>query len=240
MGVFHEIVQKEKYRRIVFKNKIFNTILLTGSVIVTLFIIAKLTGVLQYAFVPEAGSESTVKKRSFVVITNILPYDKNKLLIYYQDNIHGKGMYIQRLVGVYKDKVQIKNGELYVNDIAVDAHLNLKHSYKIDRAFVNELMMKGFSENDFFPFDQNHFVTNLSKNELDNNFFHERFINTGPDHDIFKAYGKDWTADNFGPIIIPKGKVFFLGDNRNASLDSRYTGLINEEEIKGRVIYPKN
>jgi len=224
----------------VFKNKIFNGILLTGSVIVSLFIIAKLSGVLQYAFVPQAGGEPTIKKRSFVVITNILPNEKNKLLVYYQNKGYEKGMYIQRLVGVYNDKIHIKNGELYVNDILVDKKFNLKHTYKIDRAFVNDLMLKGFSENDFFAIDENHFIANLSDSELNSNFSYERFINTNFDRDIFKMYGKNWTADNFGPIIIPKGKVFFLGDNRNASLDSRYTGLINEEEIKGRVIYPKN
>lgn len=39
-------------------------------------------------------------------------------------------------------------------------------------------------------------------------------------------------------LIIPKGKVFAMGDNREVSLDSRYTevGLVDEDNIKGKVV----
>ena len=39
-------------------------------------------------------------------------------------------------------------------------------------------------------------------------------------------------------MVIPKGKVFAMGDNREVSLDSRYkeVGLVDEENIKGKVI----
>lgn len=224
-----------------FKNKIYNRILLTGSFIVTLLIIAKLSGVLQYAYVPQAGCEPNIKKGSFVIVTNILPYEKFKLLTYNQNTKEfGKGAYIQRLVGVEGDKIQIKDGNLFVNNRSADTGINLKRLYKIDRAFVNALMLKGFSEKEFYAIDNEYFLTNLSENELNDNFFYERFINPNRDKDISKVYHKDWNADNFGPVTIPPGKVFFLGDNRNASLDSRYIGFIDESEITGRIIYPKD
>ena len=53
-------------------------------------------------------------------------------------------------------------------------------------------------------------------------------------------YNRNWTVDNFGPVTIPKGKTFFIGDNRNASLDSRYVGFVDKKDIVGAVIYPKN
>ncbi|WP_312399882.1 signal peptidase I [Chryseobacterium sp.] len=225
-----------------FKNKIFNRILLTGSAIVTLLIIAKLFGVLQYAYVPQAGGEPNIKKKSFVFMTNILPYDKFKLITYNQTTEEfGKGAYVQRLVGVQGDKIQIINGDLFVNNESVDSRFKLNHAYKIDRAFVNELMLnKGKSENEFYPINEDFFITNLSKDELNNNFSYERFINSNPDPEISKLYHKKWSADNFGPVTVPPGKVFFLGDNRNASLDSRYIGFVDEDEIVGRIIYPKN
>lgn len=37
--------------------------------------------------------------------------------------------------------------------------------------------------------------------------------------------------------IIPKGKVFILGDNRGNSTDSRELGLINVEDIVGKVVF---
>ncbi len=35
---------------------------------------------------------------------------------------------------------------------------------------------------------------------------------------------------------IPEGKVFLLGDNQKASLDSRYYGLVDARRIEGRVM----
>lgn len=40
------------------------------------------------------------------------------------------------------------------------------------------------------------------------------------------------------PLTVPEGYVFAMGDNRNISLDSRYTevGLIDVREIQGRAV----
>lgn len=43
--------------------------------------------------------------------------------------------------------------------------------------------------------------------------------------------------DNFGPIAVPEGKVFVLGDNRDDSHDSRYWGFVDLSEIKGKAMF---
>jgi signal peptidase I len=39
---------------------------------------------------------------------------------------------------------------------------------------------------------------------------------------------------NFGPIVVPEGSYFFLGDNRDDSADSRYIGAVPRRLLIGR------
>ncbi|HEY8483191.1 MAG TPA: signal peptidase I [Longimicrobiales bacterium] len=45
------------------------------------------------------------------------------------------------------------------------------------------------------------------------------------------------TRDNWGPIVVPPGKYFVLGDNRDDSEDSRYWGFVDEAAIKGQPLF---
>lgn len=40
--------------------------------------------------------------------------------------------------------------------------------------------------------------------------------------------------DNLGPLIVPAGHVFAMGDNRDNSLDSRYWGFLPVDHLRGR------
>ena len=44
------------------------------------------------------------------------------------------------------------------------------------------------------------------------------------------------SRDNWGPIQIPQGSYFMLGDNRDTSLDSRYWGLLDAWRLEGRAV----
>lgn len=41
---------------------------------------------------------------------------------------------------------------------------------------------------------------------------------------------------NFGPVVVPPGEVFLLGDNRDTSDDSRYWGTVPVSQIRGRAV----
>jgi signal peptidase I len=43
-------------------------------------------------------------------------------------------------------------------------------------------------------------------------------------------------TDFFGPVVVPPGHIFVLGDNRDSSDDSRYWGAVPVKNLEGRVV----
>lgn len=46
----------------------------------------------------------------------------------------------------------------------------------------------------------------------------------------------DSPRDNYGPITVPEGKLFMMGDNRDSSNDSRFWGFVDKSEVRGEAI----
>ena len=72
------------------------------------------------------------------------------------------------------------------------------------------------------------------------------YVNGEPQADDFTIHTKPYMLpaqvqprDNFGPVTVPEGKLFMMGDNRDESNDSRYWGFVDLSAVRGKafIIY---
>ena len=59
-------------------------------------------------------------------------------------------------------------------------------------------------------------------------------------HFLFKDLADVPAGDvrrNFGPVTVPEGQYFMMGDNRDNSEDSRYWGFLPREYVKGKALF---
>ena len=53
----------------------------------------------------------------------------------------------------------------------------------------------------------------------------------------FGAPPKEPKVDNWGPLLVPEGHYFMMGDNRYFSKDSRFWGVVPRANVRGRPLF---
>lgn len=116
--------------------------------------------------------------------------------------------FVKRLIGLPGDTVQIIDSDLYIND------------KKVEKEFVGYANVEGTIYKDF---------NNIRE-------FKETLPN-GKSYKIWDISEKYYSFDNTVKHTIPKNKLFFLGDNRDSSQDSRFEelGYVDVATVMGKV-----
>ena len=215
--------------------KISIALLIVGAIII-LYIACNFLGLYSLYKSRSTSNEPGLKVNEWVAVTNLKQPKTGDFIAYNCDTI--KRMH--RLIATGGDTLEIKDGRVYVNHNDFDKNINVMHAYKLNaqqfallkpEEMIDPLQGLRFNQPDYMVYIQDRIA---SKHKL---LKFKVIAEKGkPDEYIGRAFKTHWNKDNFGPLVIPKNKVFVMGDNRDNSVDSRYLGYINTGDIVGVVV----
>jgi signal peptidase I len=203
-----------------------------------LYVILKYTGICALFTISSTSSEPNLKNGSFVLVSNLITPKRGDFTAYtFNSPEFGESTWIHRLCAMENDTIQVIDGTLFVNGKNFDEQYNLQHSYLLSEEKFNSLNDSTIENFPILNAENNKayiaFVEDVDARTHKLTADRYRDLKTIPNPEIKETYQQDWNKDHFGPLVIPKGKVFVLGDNRDNSMDSRFIGLIDVSAIKG-------
>jgi signal peptidase I len=126
--------------------------------------------------------------------------------------------YVKRVVGVPGDTLEMRDKTLYVNGRGMEED------------YVRHIDRRGDATHSDMRWQRNHLLAGGPVRD-------QPYGEGGGEYaDERRSFKDDYrpSRDNWGPISVPEGSYFMLGDNRDNSEDSRYWGFVDRRSIRGQ------
>ncbi|MCY1220209.1 Signal peptidase I [compost metagenome] len=217
----------------------FKIIIIAVLALLVLYFAIVQTGAFRMFRNSTTSNEPNLKLNTIMFTSSLITPEIGDFVAYdYENDIVGKQTRIHRLCAKAKDTLQIIEGIVYVNKINIDKGIDHVHLYQTTQTEYAKIKSEENISDEYYAFVIAEYDVKAmlpdsvaKKYGLASKIIIEE--ESTIDSVIREVYKADWNKDNFGPVVVPEGKIFVLGDNRDNSEDSRYLGFINETAIIG-------
>ncbi|WP_316768544.1 signal peptidase I [Pedobacter frigiditerrae] len=203
--------------------------------LITLWVIIRVTGIINTYKVASSANEPNLVLGQLIVTSNL----KMPKLFDFITIKKDEELIIYRICGISGDKVEIRNGQLLINDKMAFENFETKHPYILSKTEFNKIVNLEINLDNYTRVNDTTYNVNLENSLAKKlNFENKREVTklAEENEQISDLWGKKYNADHFGPVIVPKDNYFVLGDNRSNAADSRYIGFINKKDASSTLL----
>lgn len=211
--------------------------------------VCRLTGMLQWYTCPGSANEPTIRPGARFFTSSLKKPERFAMIVFERVNApvpDGNGIMTYRLCGLPGDKVQLKDGVLFVNGINADKDLNLINEYVVtreqDMEQLSQIVLQDNPPADMHVMSQEPgirmIISMTSSYVREHRMDYPQWLSDSREAAelVSSVWKSPWTMDNFGPVTVPPDQLFVLGDNRHNALDSRFTGFVARSSLKGTIL----
>lgn len=225
-------------------NKKVKILIIVAAILAGLWTLGNVTHTFQLFSAPNLSNHPGIKMNDRFFASSLVKPKRFDFICYYGTNPQmGRHLRVHRLCGLEGDTLEIRNGDLWINGKYADGSLSLTHNYifpateweKVKAVQPPEDLLVSILLGDSMTW----YLTDKDVVKHAIKARREILPPGEPDEYISDKFSRPWNKDHFGPVIVPPGKYFVLGDNRSYSEDSRYIGFVDKTDCLATVLWKK-
>jgi signal peptidase I len=215
-------------------------ILITLTVIcslVAVWLIGMATHWLEFYTVSSTSNQPTYQPGSIIFASSLKKPGRNTMIIFKRAN---NSVWIFRCIAKEGDLVEIRQGAVYLNNILLNEPYAW-NEYSIGKRDISKI--QSLLEKNKVPArklnDSVFAILSTSKQlkEYQLNLQINARPHFEPNAKIYKGfYNSGYNEDNIGPLKVPQGSFFVLGDSRHDAFDSRFFGFVKADDVISTVL----